>query len=93
MQMRSGHATCRSDRPDRFTHREWLAFFNTDLAQVAVHRNKTLSMIDDDSVAVEEEVAGCSDDSGARRDHWRACVGSDIHAGMRRAWLVIEKTS
>ena len=83
MQMRSGHATCRSDRPDRFTHREWLAFFNTDLAQVAVHRNKALSMIDDDSVAVEEKIAGRCDDSRARRYHGCSGVRGDVHTGMR----------
>ena len=75
MQMRPGDtARCANSAQD-VSRCYRLAFFDFYFAHVAIHRDKTLSVIDENRIAVEKIVARRGDCTGAGRDDGLAVWG------------------
>jgi len=68
MQMRSGDATGRANRTEKIAGLDLLALSDPNFAQVTIHRDKPLSVIEKDGIAIEKVVTRSSNGSGARRD-------------------------
>src|SRR5579872_3087807 len=66
---------------------------HVDLAHVTVHRDEPFTVIDDDHIAGEEEVAGLDDPAIGGGVNGRAGGRRDIHASVRTARLVVEDAS
>src|SRR5688500_2701947 len=89
--MRTGDAACCADGPDASAWRQLIAGFHVDAIQMAVHRDEARAVIDEDRVAVEEELAHLNHFAGSGRDDRSSFRGRDVHAGMGLAWLAIEE--
>ena len=72
--MRARDAARGADGAQSIARLHRLAFRYLNLAQVAVHRDVTLAVIEDHGVAIEEIVTGCSHDTGSWRGDGRAGV-------------------
>ena len=64
--------------------------FTLMLLEMTVHRHQAVAVIDEQRVAVEEEIAGFDHRACRGRANRRACGGGDVHAGMRIARLAVE---
>src|SRR5689334_20433784 len=93
MQMRAGHATGGADFADDVTGFDMISRLHVDGAQVAVHRNETLAVIEKKGVAIEEEFPRVDYATIRRCFHRRADRRGDVHASMRIAGFIIEKTA
>ena len=54
MQVRARHATRGTHQADQFAALNFLPFGDVDLAQMTIHRNEALAVIEKHGVAVEE---------------------------------------
>jgi len=69
------------------------ARLHIDLVQVAVQRHETLSVVNENRLAIEKIIAGVDHHTRRRRNDRRARGGGDVHAGVRVARLIIEHAS
>src|SRR5512138_1547737 len=93
MQMRTGHASGRTYRAERIACLDAIAGFHIDTIEMAVHGHEPCAVVDEDGVAVEEELADLDDVAGSGRADRRAFAGGDVHTGMRSARLSVEETA
>ena len=90
--MRPRHAARGADSTQGLASPHHLTFFNRNLTHVAVHGHITLTMIDDDRVAVKKIIARCGHDTVPRRFDRGATGSGDIHSLVGRSWLIVEET-
>ncbi len=83
MQVRPGDTAGGADGADDLAEVNRLPLHDGDLAQMAIHRHETLSVIENHGVAVEKIVAGRRDDAAAWRPNRRSFGSSDVHALVR----------
>lgn len=91
VQVRAGGAPCHPHRADDRAARYPLAGLDGDTAQVAIHGDESLAMVDEYGVAIEEIIAGGDHRSVRRRAHRRTAGGGDVQAAVRIARLAVEK--
>src|SRR5579885_1259947 len=90
MNVRTGGAAGHARYRDLLAARDLLALFDLNLAQVAVHGDEDLAVIDEHTFAIEEIIAGVDHRARSRRVHWRGDIDRGGEAGMRAARLVVE---
>src|ERR1700733_11730371 len=90
MQVWTGAPAGHADLADGLSALYSSADLYTDRAQVAVHREQPLAVIDDDGIAIEEIVAGIHDRAIPSCEYRCARGRGDVHAGMRIARLPVE---
>ena len=88
--MRSRCAARHAGQRDGLTARHCLTRPDADLAQMAVHRDQTLSVIDKDRVAIKKIVARVDYGAGGSGADWRSRVHGDIEAGVRISRLTVK---
>jgi len=91
VQMRAGHPPGLADRADSLAARDTGALRNIDAAQMVVHSDQALAVVQDHGQPVEEIVADL--DHGARRgrDDRRSFRSRDIQAVVGLPRLVVEE--
>src|SRR5690606_23197638 len=90
MQVRPGGAPGGADRPDRRAARHFLANRDVYARQVAEHADETLTVIQENGLAIEKIIAHEDDLARGRRAHRRACRRGEIQPRMRVAGLPVE---
>ena len=90
MEMRACYATRCTHGADNGALLDPIADFHVDSREVAVHRHESETVIDEERVAIEEEVADIDDDAGSRRLDRRAGACGNVHSGMRISRLIVE---
>src|SRR5215468_6925653 len=90
MQVRSGDAPGGADLADLRSRGHLLSSLHLDRTQVTVHGDQTAAVIENDSVAIEEEVTGIDHAPARGGAYRRAAGGRDIHAAVGIARLVVE---
>src|SRR5688500_20354823 len=89
--MRAGDAPGRADQAELRTRTDLVARLHVGAAQVTVHRDHALAMVDEYRLAVEEEVAGVEHAAAGRVENRRPSRGGDIHPAVRAARLAVEE--
>src|SRR5712691_1366227 len=91
VQVRTGHPAGSADRADSLATRDTGALCDIDAAQMVVHGDQSLAMVEDHGEPVEEIIADL--DHGARRGRGdrRSFRSRDIQAAVGLPWLVVEE--
>ena len=89
--MRTRHSARSTYGTDSLAFIDEVPVLGADFAQMAVHRYESLTVIENNRVAVEEEIAGCGDDAILGCDNRLALGRGDVHSFVRGARLVIEE--
>jgi len=90
MQVRSSHSAGLPDFAYPGTPVDLITQFDAGRAEMTIHSDKALAMIDDDRIAIEEIVANRCHFASSRRNDGGAGRGGDIHTAMGIAGLIIE---
>lgn len=69
-----------------------VSLLHIDTTQMAVHRNQSLAVIQQDGVAVEEIIARRHNFARRRGDDWLSFISGDIESAVRVSGLVIENS-
>ena len=78
MQMCASDTSCRADQANRLPDQNFLTFLDSNFAQVAVHRHISLTMVEQDRIAIEEVVPGSHDSTRSRCRDWFSIASSDV---------------
>ncbi len=92
MQMRAGYPASGANFANLCAGRYRFTFVHINFAQVTIQADESLPVIDDDGIAVEVIIAGRCDDSAHRRVDGCSGIGSDVHAFVWRARLIVEES-
>ena len=87
--MRAGNPSGLADQSNDLTLLNGSVEWHIDSAEVAVHRNQPLSVINQHGVAVEKIITGGANDARGSGFDGGALWGCDIQARMRASGLVI----
>src|SRR6185295_5511029 len=93
MQVRACYSPGRSHLSKHIPSFDHLPGLHADLAQVAVHRDESGSMIDEHRATVEEILTRVDNGPGGRRMNSSSGICSDVHAAVWIARLVVELAS
>jgi hypothetical protein len=91
VQVRSGDPPGCAHQADRFPRRDFLAGFHIDAAQVTVHGDDALAVVEEHRVAVEEEVTDLEDAARRRRLNRRTRGGRNVHPTVWISGLAVEE--
>lgn len=90
VQVRARSAPGRAHRAEHLASGEDVAFIDVHFMEVAVHRYQAVSVVYQDRIAVEEEIARDYDLPRGGRNDWRPYASRDIEALMGIAGLSVQ---
>ena len=93
MQVRASHAASRTDGAQEISRTYGLTFIDANLAQVTVHRDVALSMVDDHGVAIKIVIARRGNNAVTWCEDRRSRARRNVHALVRRTRLVVKETT
>jgi len=88
--MRPGDAAAGPDFADQRAGGDLLPGMHENGRQVAVHRDQSLAMIDQDRIAIEEITAGVDYAAAGSRVHCGSERRGNVHAGVRVTRFAVE---
>src|SRR5262249_16645069 len=91
MEVGAGHSPGLADQADPLAARNARALDDIDSAQVVVHRDHALPVVEQDGEPVEEEIAGLYHPARGRRDDRRALGSRDVETAVRLPRLLVEE--